>query len=100
MTSAYTIDERNRRFHEEERFRRLKELENKQWAFYIDSKDLCPLTHTAHKVGSIHKLCSPIENNQCFEKSKEHHKVTHHLPHKMKPNRARVFDERNNRFDV
>ena len=30
MTSAYTIDERNRRFHEEERFRRLKELENKQ----------------------------------------------------------------------
>jgi hypothetical protein len=109
MTSAYTIEERNRRCREEDRFRRLKELESKQGAFYIDSKDLCPLTHTAHKVGNIHKLCSPIQSsentsktcrNKCCDKSVQAHKVTHHLPHKMKPNRAKVWNECNNRFDV
>lgn len=101
MTSAYTIEERNKRFQEDDRFRRLKELESKQGSFYIDSTDLCPLTHTAHKVGNIHKLCSSIESHQrkCSDKPISQHKVVHHLPHKMKPNRAKVFDERNNIFD-
>lgn len=40
--------------------RLLSELESRKGAFYIDYENMCPLTHTSHRVGRNYKLCSPI----------------------------------------
>lgn len=59
MGSYATLERRKLR----ERYtdgRLLHELESRKGAYYIDYEDMCPLTHTSHRVGRNYKLCSPI----------------------------------------
>lgn len=70
MTSSYTLEQRSKRYGgasgggqgSDAKYERLRKLQQTPGSFYIEQINQCPLTHVAHDVGSLHKLCVPIQS--------------------------------------